>query len=108
MAKYLIEETITSQAVQGILQKPEDRSKVLGPIFKAAGCMLEQFYVSGIENKALMIAESPDLESIYTLMMAFQAGGTAVSIKCTPLIPVSEAVDLFKKAARLDFNAPGK
>ena len=46
MTKYLIEETISPQAMAGILQNPEDRSEVLTPLFEAAGCKLEQFYVS--------------------------------------------------------------
>ncbi len=36
MTKYLIEETISPQAMAGILQNPEDRSEVLNPLFEAA------------------------------------------------------------------------
>jgi uncharacterized protein with GYD domain len=108
MAKYLIEETLTAQAAAGLMQKPEDRSKVLRPIFEAAGCKLEQFYVSAIENKAYLIVESPDLNSVYTVGATFMAGGTALFLKYTPLLTVPEAVDLFKKAASLGFRPPGK
>ena len=88
MAKYLIEETTTTQAVAGILQNPEDRFEVLKPIFEKAGCQLEQFYISGIENKAYLIVEAPDLLNVYTVVAVFQAGGTAQSIKCVPPIPL--------------------
>ena len=108
MAKYLMEETLSSQAFAGMLQNPEDRNEVLRPIFTAAGCKLEQFYVSGIENKAYLIVESPDLNSVYTVGATFMAGGTALSLKCTPLLTVLEAVDLCKKAASLGFRPPGK
>jgi len=108
MAKYLIEETLSSQAFAGMLQNPEDRNEVLRPIFKAAGCKLEQFYVSGIENKAYLVVESPDLNSVYTVGATFMAGGTALSLKYTPLLTVPEAVDLCKKAASLGFRPPGK
>lgn len=57
MAKYMIEETFSSQAVAGVMQKPEDRFEVLKPICEAAGCKLEQFYVSGIENKSYLIED---------------------------------------------------
>ncbi|MFC1919962.1 hypothetical protein ACFLWX_04145 [Chloroflexota bacterium] len=67
MAKYMIEETVGTHGVQGILQKPEDRSEILEPIFEAAGCKLEHFYISGIENKAYLIVGSPDLNSVATV-----------------------------------------
>ena len=108
MAKYLIEETFSSQAAAGIMQKPEDRFEVLKPLCEAAGCKLEQFYVSGIENKSYLIIESPDLSKIYTIGATFLAGGTALSIKYIPLLTVPEAVDLFKKAGSLGFRPPGK
>jgi len=108
MAKYLIEETFSSQAAAGIMQKPEDRNAVLRPIFEAAGCKLEHFYISGIENKAYLIVESPDLNSIYTVGATFLASGAVSSIKYIPLLTVPEAVDLFKKAASLGFRPPGR
>ena len=69
---------------------------------------MEQFYVSGIENKAYLIVESPDLNSVYTVGATFMAGGTALSIKYMPLLTIPEAVDLCKKAASLGFRPPGK
>ena len=108
MAKYMIEETTTPQAAAGLLQNPEDRSRVLAPLFEAAGCKLEQFYVSGIENKAYLIVESPDPESVYTVAVNFQAAGAASAIKCILLMPVSEMVDLAKKAAGLGYHPPGR
>ena len=108
MAKYLIEETVGTPGFQGMLQKPEDRSEALKPIFEAAGCKLEQFYVSLIENKTYLMVESPDLDSVYTVGATFLASGAAASIKYIPLKTISEAVDLFKKAGSLGYRAPGK
>ena len=108
MTKYLIEEATTQQAAAGILQHPEDRHEVLKPLFEAVGCKLEQFYVSGIENKAYLIVESPDLNSIYTVAATFQAGGAASSIKIVPLVTMTELVDLANKAASLSYRPPGK
>ena len=107
MAKYLIEETFSSQAVAGIMQKPEDRFEVLKPICEAAGCVLEQFYVSGIENKSYLIVESPDLKSVSMIGTTFLASGAASAIKHVPLLTVPEAVDLLKEAASLGYRPPG-
>ena len=108
MTKYLVEETFSSQAAAGIMQNPEDRFEVLKPLCEAAGCKLEQFYISGIENKSYLIIESPDLSKIYTIGATFLAGGTASSIKYIPLLTVPEALSLFKKAGSLGFRPPGK
>jgi len=108
MTKYLIEETLSAQAAAGMMQNPEDRNDVLRPIFEAAGCKLEQFYISGIENKAYLIVESPDLNSVYTVGATFMAEGAASSIKYTPLMTWPEVVDLAKRAASLGYRPPGK
>ncbi len=108
MTKYLIEETVAPQGFAGILQKPEDRSKALRPLFEAAGCKLEQFYCSLTENKTYLIVESPDLNTVYTLTANFMASGGLSSIKSTPIVTVSEGVALFKKASKLDYRPPGK
>jgi len=108
VAKYLIEETFSSQAAAGIMQKPENRFEVLKPLCEATGCKLEQFYVSGIENKSYLIIESPDLSNVCTIGTTFLASGAASSIKYTPLLTVPEAVDLFKKAGNLGYRPPGR
>jgi uncharacterized protein with GYD domain len=108
MAKYLIEETVASQGCAGILQRPEDRSKALEPLFKAAGCKLEQFYVSLIENKTYLIVEAPDLDNVWSIWVNFMAAGAASSIKCIPIMLVSQGIDLYKKAASLGYRPPGK
>jgi hypothetical protein len=108
VAKYLIEETISSQAAAGAMQKPEDRFEVLKPICEAAGCKLEQFYVSGIENKSYLIIESPDLKSVCTIGTNFLASGAASAVKYIPLLTVPEAVDLFRRAASLGYRPPGR
>jgi uncharacterized protein with GYD domain len=108
MGKYLIEETLASQVIAGILKNPEDRMEPVRRIFESAGCKLEHFYASLIENKTYLIVESPDLKSIYAVTANFLAAGAASSIKCSPLITTSEAVDMFKKAASLPYRPPGK
>ena len=102
-----------SDALSGILlrclaKKPEDRFEVLKPLCEAAGCKLEQFYVSGIENKAYLVIESPDLSNVYIIGTNFLASGAALSIKYIPLLTVAEVVDLCKKAASIAYRPPGK
>jgi uncharacterized protein with GYD domain len=108
MAKYLIEETLAPKEVAGVLENPEDRTEPVRRVFEAAGCKLEQFYASLIENKTYLIVEAPDLNSVCKVWVNFVAAGVASSIKCTPLITASEAADLFKRAASVAYRPPGK
>lgn len=108
MAKYLIEETLAPKEVAGVLENPEDRTEPVRRVFEAAGCKLEQFYASLIENKTYLIVEAPDLNSVCKVWVNFVAAGAASSIKCTPLITASEAADLFKRAASVAYRPPGK
>ena len=108
MPKFMIEETLASPAYSGMLKKPEDRGEVLKPIFEAAGCTLELYYVSGIENKTYLIVEAPDLKNVFTVGATFMAEGAASSIKYIPLLTVPEAAEICRKAASLGYRPPGK
>lgn len=107
MAKYLIELVTTTEGARGILKNPEDRSEAVRPLFEAAGCKLEQYYISLSGNMIYLIVESPDQQSLYTILTVVQAGGAASSIKSTPIITASDAVDVLKKSASLAYRPPG-
>jgi hypothetical protein len=108
MAKFLIEETLTSENYANMLRNPEDRTIVLKKLFENVGCKLEGGYASGIENKAYLLVESPDLNTVYTVGANFIAGGAASAIKYIPLLTLSEIVDICKKAASISYRPPGK
>ena len=106
--KYMIEETLANQAYSGMLERPEDRGEVLKPIFEAAACKLEQYYISAIENKTYLIVESPNLDNVYAVGAMFMAKGAASSIKYIPLMTLPEVVEICKTAASLDYRPPGR
>ena len=108
MARYLIELATTTEGARGIQKNPEDRSEAVRPLFEAAGCKLEQYYMSLSGNMIYVIAESPDQYSLYAVLTVVQAGGAVSSIKSTPIVTASEAVDVFKKSASLAYRPPGK
>ena len=91
-----------------MLHNPEDRSEVLKSLFENVGSKLESGYASGIENKAYLIVESPDLNTVYTVGANFLASGAASSIKYIPLITLPEVVEICKKSASIDYRPPGQ
>lgn len=108
MPKYMIQATTTPQAAAGVLQKPEDRTKVIRPIFEAVGGSLERYYISLADNTLFLIADVPDQAGLSALLVAFFAGGQWASYRATPIETASEAVDLFKRAASVAYRPPGR
>jgi len=106
MARYLIQETVTSQATAAVIKDPHDRAEAIRPIFESVGGKLEHYYVAYNENTVYLIAEIPDQESLATLIWAFQGGGGPTSIKATPIMTFAEAVDVLKKAGTLGYRPP--
>jgi len=104
MTRYLIQETVTSQAVAALMENPHDRTEAVRPIFESVGGKLEHYHVAYTENTVYIIAEIPDQESLAAILWAFQAGGGPMSIKATPLMTATEAVDMLKKAGRLGYE----
>jgi len=106
MTRYLIEETISSQAAAAVMKNLEDRTEVIRPIFESVGGKLEHYYVAYNENTVYLLAEIPDQESLAAILWAFQAGGGPISLKATPLMTAMEAVDVLKKAGGLGYRPP--
>jgi len=106
MTRYLIEETVSSQAVAAIMKNPHDRTEVIRPIFESVGGKLEHYYVAYSENTCYLLAEIPDQESLAAIIWAFQAGGGPLSLKATPVMTATEAVDVMKKAGSLGYRPP--
>ena len=108
MTRYLIEETVTSQAAAAVTKDPHDRAEVIRPIFEAVGGKLEQYYVAYNENTAYLLAELPDQKSLAAILWAFQAGGGPMSINATPVMTSAEVVDVFKKVGSLGYRPPAE
>ena len=104
MTRYLIQETVTSQAVAALMKNPHDRTEAVRPVFESVGGRLEHYYVAYTENTVYLIAQIPDQESLGAILWAFQAGGGPMSIKATPLMTAKEAVGVFKKAGSLGYE----
>jgi len=107
MPRYMIQETPTPQVVAALLQNPEDRTEEMRSIFEAAGGSLEGYYLS-LENTVYLIADIPDQASLSAIMLAIFARGLLASIRATPIITASEAVDVFKRAASVAYRSPGR
>ena len=105
MTRYLIEETISSQAVAALLKNPHDRTDATRQVFEAVSGRLEHCYVAYTENTAYLLADVPDQESLTAVMGAMHGGGGVMSWKAMPLMTASEAVDMLKKGGSLGYRS---
>jgi uncharacterized protein with GYD domain len=108
MPRYMIQANITPQATAAVLQNPADRSEAISPIFEAVGGNLERYYIGLEENAIFLIANVPDQDTLYALLIAFFAGGPWLSFRATPIMTASEAVDIFKRAGTVAYRPPGR
>ena len=106
MARYMIEMHTHPHAVAALLQNPTDRGDVVRPIFEAVGGKLEQYYMSGAENKVWLVADIPDEKTVQTVLIAVFAGGAVSSIRATAVMSTAEAVGVFEEAARVAYRPP--
>ena len=104
MTRYLIQETITSQAVAALMKDPHDRTEAVRPVFESVGGKLEHYYIARNENTVYIIADIPDEDSLAAILWSFQGGSGPMSIKATPLMTATEAVDMLKKAGSLGYE----
>ena len=104
MTRYLIEETISSQAVAALLKNPHDRTDATRKAFESAGGKLEHCYVAYTESTAYLLADVPDQESLTATMAAMHAGGGVISWKATPVMTATEVVNVLKKAGSLGYR----
>ncbi len=108
MPRYMIQVTTTPQNLAALLKNPEDRTEPIRRTIEVVGGSLEQYYNSFSEGTTFVIADIPDEASLSALTAALFAGGGLLSCKATPIMTASESVEVFKRAASVDYRPPGK
>jgi uncharacterized protein with GYD domain len=79
MPIYISRGRFTSDAVKGMLAKPEDREEAVGKLFKSVGGKLIGWYLTFGHHDWLVIGEFPDEKAAASAIVA--AAGEAVCLK---------------------------
>lgn len=106
MLRYMLHVEGTPQTLEGLIADPGDRLKAVGPIFEAVGGKLEQYYLEVGGNSSHLVVQVPDQETLAALTSALYASGALRSIKATGILTSEEAIDVFKKAATVNYQPP--
>ena len=106
MARYLYEVGLKPEAFAALINNPQDRAEVLGPMFESMGGKLEEYYCAVGHSIVFAIAQLPDEVSAHALTAAVLAGGAVTSSKVTAILTSAEAIEAFKKAAKAGYSPP--
>jgi uncharacterized protein with GYD domain len=99
MPHYLIQAAYTPEAVQALIQNPQDRSAVVRAAVEELGGKVQNLFLSFGDYDVIILLEMPDNVAAAAIALAVSAGGAFKTLKTTPLLSVAEAVEAGRKAA---------
>lgn len=105
MPQYLIQVAYNENALQALINNPQDRVEAVRPAVERLGGKLMQGYFAFGDYDAVLIADMPDNVAASALAIAFGGGGACRTVKTTPLMTSAEAVEAFRKASRAGYRA---
>jgi uncharacterized protein with GYD domain len=83
MPIYISRGRFTSDAIKGMLAKPEDREEAVAKLFKSVGGKLIGWYLTFGHHDWMSIGEFPDEEAAASAILAAAAGGSLSDIETT-------------------------
>src|SRR3981189_3018179 len=110
MPIYISRGRFTSDAVKGMLAKPENREEAVAKLFKSVGGRLIGWYLTFGHHDWLALAEFHDKNAASGAVRAAAAGVSLSEIETTVAMTAKEAAATFEaagKAAR-DFRSAGR
>ncbi len=110
MPIYISRGKFTTDAVKGMLAKPENREEAVATLFKNVGGRLIGWYLTFGHHDWLVIGEFPDEKVAASAVLAAAAGGSLSDIETTVAMTAKDAAATFEaagKAAR-SFRSAGQ
>ena len=91
MPIYISRGRFTSDAVKGMLAKPENREEAVAKLFKSVGGRLIGWYLTFGHHDWLAIGEFPDEKAAASAILAAAAGGSLSDIETTVAMTAKDA-----------------
>jgi len=108
MPSYLIQVSYSREALASLIKNPQNRTEVVRKSVEKLGGKLGGLWLSFGDHDVVVIADLPDNVKAAALSLAVAAGGTARSVKTTPLLSVDEGMAALKKAGNTGYKPVGK
>jgi uncharacterized protein with GYD domain len=90
----------TSDAVKGMVGKPENRKEAVSKLFESVGGRLVEWYLTFGSHDWLVIGEFPDAKAAGAAVLAAAAGGSLSDIETTPAMTAEDAHATFVSAGK--------
>ena len=110
MSIYISRGCFTSDAVKGMVAKPENREEAVAKLFKSVGGRLIGWYLTFGHHDWMAIAEFPDEKAAASAILAAAAGGSLSDIETTVAMSAKDAHATFEAAGKAakDFRSAGR
>ena len=100
MPVYISRGRFTSDAIKGMLTKPENREDAVVKLFKSVGGKLIGWYLTFGHHDWMAIGEFPDEKAAASAILAAAAGGSLSNIETTVAMTAKEATATFQSAGK--------
>jgi uncharacterized protein with GYD domain len=109
MPIYISRGKFTTDAVKGMLAKPENREEAVAALFKTVGGKLIGWYLTFGRHDWLVIGEFPDEKVAASAILAAAAGGSLSDIETSVAMTAKDAAATFAAAgnAARSFRSAG-
>ena len=110
MPIYISRGCFTSDAVKGMLAKPENREETVSRLFKSVGGRLIGWYLTFGHHDWLAIGEFPNEQAAASAVLAAAAGGSLSDIETTVAMTAKDAHATFESAGKVakEFRSAGR
>lgn len=110
MPIYISRGKFTTDAVKGMLTKPENREDAVSTLFKSVGGKMLGWYLTFGRHDWLVIGEFPNEKAAASAILAAAAGGSLSDIETTVAMTAKDAAATFEAAgaAAKGFRSAGR
>ncbi len=110
MTTYITQGRFTAKALEGILNKPEDRFQAVAALMESSGGKLLDYYVTFGDHDFLIISEGESEQDILAALLTAAASGTVTDLRTVPAITSVDAKAVYEKAQsmRESFRPAGR
>src|SRR6266540_962860 len=98
MAKFAIFFGLKGETVRGMMDRPSDRTAVVGQMLESVGGHLEAYYLMFGEKDGMVIGDVPDSKSAATLSLAVSSTGAFSHIETHELFDPAEMNEMLERA----------
>jgi len=105
MPHYLIQVAYTPEGWQTLVTNPQNRVEAVRPAVEKLGGKIENAWYSFGEYDVTLVLQMPDNVNAAALSIAFAAGGALKTVRTTPLLSATEALEAMKRAGGSGYRA---